>query len=220
MRILPTAAICLVIACTVSLAADKKEAVWTLVKNKKGVKVYTRKVDGIDFKEFKGVITLKTSLTSLVALVGDTESLPDWIENCAKVQLLNRVSERETYAYTLSKAPWPVMDRDAVVHNLLAQDSDTGVITVRQTGKPDHIKPKKNIIRVKRIEGFWQFTPQEDGAVEVVYQVLSDPSGALPAWLVNSSVVSQPYKTLLKMKKKVMQDKYQTAQLEFIKEAG
>jgi len=54
--------------------------------------------------------------------------------------------------------------------------------------------------------------------VEVVYQVLSDPSGALPAWLVNSSVISQPYKTLLKMKKVVMLDKYQNARLEFIKE--
>jgi hypothetical protein len=220
MKMLSTVAILLAICCAGSFASEKKEAVWTLVKNKKGVKVYTRKVDGIDFKEFKGVITLKTSLTSLVALVGDTEGLPDWIENCAKVQLLKRVSEKETYAYTLSKAPWPVMDRDAVVHNVLSQDNDTLVITVKQTGKPDHIKPKKNIIRVKRIEGFWQFTPQEDGTVQVVYQVLSDPSGALPAWLVNSSVVSQPYKTLLKMKKMVMRDKYQTAQLEFIKEAG
>ena len=218
MRILAISVLLLGACCSESFAADEKEAEWVLAKNKQGVKVYTRKVEGIDFKEFKGIITIKTSLTSLVALVRDVEASPDWVENCSKSEVLKRINTNETYTYSLSKAPWPVKDRDVIVHNVISLDKDTLVVTIKQAGKPDYIKEEKNITRVKRIEGFWQFTPQEGGNVEVVYQVLSDPGGAIPAWLVNSSLVSQPYETLLKMQKVVKREKYQKAKLEFTME--
>lgn len=205
-------------SCSGLLASDANEAPWTLAKDKQGIKVYTRKVEDIDFKEFKGVVTVKTSLASLVTLLCDTETLPDWMANCTRVDLLEQISECETYTYTLSKAPWPVSNRDSILHNVISQDRDTGLVTITQTGKPDHLEPKKNIIRVKQIESVWQFTPQPDGHVEVLYQALSDPSGALPAWLVNSAVVSQPYDTLLKLQKVIKQEKYQKATLVFITE--
>ena len=210
--------ILLALGCSGSFASETKKAKWVLAKDKKGVQVYTRKVEGIDFKEFKGVITIKTSLSSLVALVSDAEASPDWLANCSKSAILKQITPQETYTYSLSKAPWPVMDRDTILHNQIFQDKTTLVVTIRQTGKPDYIKEKKNIARVKRVEGFWQFTPQQDGNVEIVYQVLSDPGGKLPVWLVNSSLVSQPYDTLPKMQKVVKREKYQKATLEFIKE--
>ncbi|MCP4454199.1 MAG: START domain-containing protein [Planctomycetes bacterium] len=209
----------LVVMCgTGLLASDSKEARWTLAKNKQGIKVFTRKVKGIDFKEFKGVMTVKTSLTSLVALLGDAKAMPDWMANCTRVEVLKQISDQETYTYTLSKAAWPVTDRDAVLHNVTSQDGSTLVVTIKVIGKPDHIARKKNIVRIKRIESVWQFTPKPDGFVEVVYQALSDPSGTLPAWLVNSAVVSQPYSTLLKMRKVIKRKTYQDATLAFIKE--
>ena len=201
-----------------SLAAEKKEAKWDLVKDEKGVKVYLRKVKGIDFKEFKGVITIKSSLASLVALVSDVEASPGWLANCSKSEVLKRLSPQETYVYSLSKAPWPVQNRDAIVHHVISQDKDTRVVTVKQTGKPDYIEKKKRTARVKKADGFWRFTPLENGQVEVVYQVLSDPGGDLPAWLVNSSLASQPYQTLLKMEKEVQREKYRNAVLAFILE--
>jgi hypothetical protein len=204
--------------CTGLWAGESSKAKWTLAKDKRGIKVFTRKVKGIDFKEFKGVMTVKTSLTSLVALLRDAKSMHTWMANCTRVQVLEQISDQETYTYTLSKAAWPVMDRDAILHNVISQDKRTLVVTIKQTGKPDHIAHKKNIVRIKRIESVWQFTPKQDGFVEVVYQALSDPSGTLPPWLVNSAVVSQPYGTLLKMRNVIKKKPYQEAALAFIKE--
>ena len=101
---------------------------------------------------------------------------------------------------------------------MISQDKDTRVVTIKQTAKPDYIPEKKNIVRVQRIEGFWQFTPQEDGSVEIVYQVLSDPGGEIPVWLVNASLVSQPYQTLLKMQEVVKREKYQNVTMESVLE--
>jgi len=54
--------------------------------------------------------------------------------------------------------------------------------------------------------------------VEVLYQVHSEPGGNLPSWLVNSIVVSQPFYTLVKMKKMITRPKYRNAEYEFIKD--
>jgi ribosome-associated toxin RatA of RatAB toxin-antitoxin module len=218
MRTIAITIILMALGCSGSFASDKTESKWELAKDKQGVKVYTRKVKGIDLKEFRGVMTIKTSLTSLVALVSDAEAAPDWLANCSKSKVLKRINPSETYVYSLSKAPWPVMDRDSIIHSLISQDPTTLVVTIKQTGKPDYIKAKNKIARVKRIQGFWQLTPQKNGKVEVVYQALSDPGGAIPAWLINASLVSQPYETLLKIPSVIKKAKYRKAKLEFIKE--
>ncbi len=195
-------------------AASKKEGKWKLVRDKKGIQVYTRSVKGSDFKAFKGVTQVKTSLASLVALVTDVEAAPQWLANCTSSQVLEQISPRETITYSFSKSPaWPVKNRDVVTLNVLSMDEATSVVTLKQTGKPDHIPEKKKVVRVKQIECVWQFTPQKDGVVEITYQSLSNPGGSIPDWLVNSSIVTQPYQTLQKMRKTVMKEEYQKATL-------
>ena len=201
----------LIITIPVLWGSETQEPPWTLAKDEQGIQVYTRKIEGIDIIEFKGITRIKSSMAGLLALIRDIEATPQWVANCTESKVLKRINANETYTYSFSKAPWPVKDRDAVVHNVISLDQETSVITVRQTGKPDFIEAKEKVIRVQRLEGFWQFTPKEEGQIEVLYQLLSDPGGAIPAWLINASMVSQPYDTLRAMKKIVMQDEYQMA---------
>ena len=217
MRALAITAVILTLGWSGAFAADKKEAKWKLALDQKGVKVHTRKIAGIDFKEFRGSTTVKTSLSSLVALVMDAAAASEWMKNCSKSELLKQTSPHAVYNYSLSKAPWPVKDRDSVIQQVVTQDKESLVVTIKQAAKPDFIAEKKGVIRVKRIQGLWQFTPQKDGTVEVVYQVLSDPGGGIPPWLVNSMIVSQPYETLLKLHKIVQKEKYQQADLAYIR---
>ena len=161
---------------------------------------------------------IKASLASLIALVDDISTCPQWIDTCVEGRLLKRMSPAETYTHTINNAPWPVKDRDAVVHNRVSQDPENRNVTIHITGVPDYIPSRKGLVRVKMIKGFWKFMPMGNGLVEVVYQVHNDPGGGLPSWLVNSVVVTQPYNTLLNMKKMVSRQKYQRAHFDFIKE--
>ncbi len=191
---------------------------WEIAKDKNGIAVYTRHLEGSRFKEYKAVNFMRSSLSSLVALVDDAESYPDWIHTCSEGKLLKRISERETYKYTINEAPWPVSDRDAVVHHIIDQNHDSGVITIHITGKPFYIAKKEGLLRVERIKGFWQFIPMESGQTKVIYQVHTEPGGSIPAWLLNSIVVSQPYQTILNMKQVIVRTKYQEAKYDFIRE--
>jgi ribosome-associated toxin RatA of RatAB toxin-antitoxin module len=184
---------------------------WELARDKNGIKVYTHSIDGSSFKAYRGVMEVSASLASLIALVDDISACPDWIHTCKEGRLLQRMSSEETYTYTVNQAPWPVQDRDAVVRNTRVRDPDNQSVTITITGVPDYIPREKGLVRVKMIQGFWRFIPVENNRVQVLYQVHNDPGGNLPSWLVNSVVVSQPYRTLLNMKEMLTLPKYRDA---------
>jgi ribosome-associated toxin RatA of RatAB toxin-antitoxin module len=191
---------------------------WELAKEGNGIKVYTRPVDGSNFKEYKGIMTIEASVSSLVALVDDISAYPKWIDTCIEGKALKRISPTVSYTYTVNKAPWPVANRDAVVRNVIRQDRKTLIVAIDITGVPDFVPLKAGLTRVKHIKGFWRFRPLEKGKVGIVYQVHNEPGGKLPSWLVNSVVVNQPYRTLSNMKKMVKESRYQEKKYEFIKE--
>ncbi len=123
------------------------------------------------------------------------------------------------HIYTLSGAPWPVSDRDAVVLSRVEQDSGSLVVTIRSSGKPDYVPRREGAVRVPRVESTWTLVPQPDGQVEVTYRVFSEPGGELPDWLVNSLVSDQPFNTLANLRLFFGNaNEYQDAVLPHIKE--
>jgi len=60
---------------------------------------------------------------------------------------------------------------------------------------PDFIAEDKNFVRIRKGSGFWELNEDDDN-VKVTYQFHGEPGGEIPAWLANSFVVSQPFKTL------------------------
>jgi hypothetical protein len=192
---------------------------WELAKDANNIKIYTRDVEGSKFKEYKGTMEIEASLSALVALVDDIAAHPSWIHTGTEGRLLKRVSQKESFTYSINGAPWPVSDRDAVVRNYIQQDPATLEVTITITAFPNYIPEEPGLMRVRKINGYWYFNPLTDGRVQVIYQVHNEPGGKIPSWLVNSIVITQPYHTLKNMKKMVRLQKYRQAKYDFIKEA-
>jgi ribosome-associated toxin RatA of RatAB toxin-antitoxin module len=201
-----------------SLPGFSQGSGWELKKNENGISVYTRGAEDSDFKELKSVVVLKTSLSSIVALLNDFESYPQWVFRCGKSSTLKRISETEVMHYQTVTAPWPVDNRDFVVDVKLTQDQVTKVVVIKSESKPDYIPEAKDHVRIKKFRASWTLTPLKDGSVEVTYQLLVDPSGYVPAWIINLAVVDGPYETSLHLKDWVKKDKYQKAIVSYIKE--
>ncbi|MGA1824683.1 MAG: START domain-containing protein [bacterium] len=189
---------------------------WEKAKEEKGITIYTRKIEGSNFIELKAVMRVKTSLASLVALFEDIESGPSWIETFKEAKLLERISQTETYTYSVNAAPWPIKDRDAIVHNIIKQDPNSNAIIITATGVPDFIPEKPNLVRIKNINAYWKFTPLEDGYVEIDYRVHNDPGGHLPSWIINYATIFYPYNSMLNLKEIIKKPKYQHVQYDFI----
>ncbi|MGF1683856.1 START domain-containing protein [Photobacterium minamisatsumaniensis] len=193
----------------VSAQAFTQEAPWKNVRDRNDIQVYNRSIEGSDFKEFMAQTTVNADLSTIIAVFEDTKAGIDWVENVDEMHTEKVISESETITVTLSKAPWPVADRDAVVLNKTTQNPDSLAVTLKQKGIPDYLPLKEGVVRVKSLTSRWVFTPVSDTVTHVHYQVLTDPGGKLPAWLINLVSVSQPYNSLLGLKEMVKQEKYQ-----------
>ncbi|VGO16020.1 hypothetical protein PDESU_04610 [Pontiella desulfatans] len=207
--------IILLLSTVTALAGD-----WKLAKDEDGIKVYTRGVEGTGFKQFKGVARIPARLSTLIAVFNDLDSAAKWVKTCDRIELIEQVSPAETYTYAYNPAPWPVKDRDAVLHNVIMQNPTNYIVTITQTAAPDKIPRLTKAIRVERIESLWTLTPQNDGSVEVVYQSLSDPGGRVPATLVNAVSVSQPYTSLKGIWITAQEKRFKNVKLGFIREPG
>ncbi len=181
---------------TISLSANEDQ--WNQVRDRNNIQIYNRSIEGINFKEFMGEAKIEAPLEDIMRIFDDVELGTYWIENVDQMKKIEEVDENISYTYTYSKAPWPVKDRDAVVYNEKITDGNT--VTIIQQARPDKLGGVEGAVRVPFIESSWVFTQEED-RVHVRYQVLTDPGGRLPAWLINKVSVSQPYETLLGLKK-------------------
>jgi len=191
---------------------------WKLIKNKDGIKAFTREVKESDVKQVRVTATIKTTLTALVAIVRDVGSHTKWIYRCKKATVLKRNNNTDTYYYNETEAPWPVADRDIITHAVIKQNKETKIVTITSTGVPNYIPEKKDIVRIKKLNAKWIFVPKPDGTIDVTSLLLIDLGGDLPSWLVNMAIADGPFETVYNMRKEVIKSKYQNIVYEFIEE--
>jgi hypothetical protein len=186
-----------------------------------GIEVFSR-INERGYPEFRAVTKIRSTLGAFVAMFKDVDNMPNWVHRTRKVEKLKEVSEKEVYAYTVNVLPLPLYDRDAIVHTLVSQDSETLKVTVKGSAAPDYAPQDKRYVRMPVVESLWTFTPLGGGMVEVAFQGYGDPGGSLSTaflkWFVRLSVTEAPYDTLLHMRNAVTRPEYQSARYSFIRE--
>ncbi len=191
---------------------------WSLALHKEGVKVYTRNVDGSNFKEFKGEITVQATLSAIVELIDDTDHMVNWVHNCIESKRLQLVSLNEGVNYMALSAPWPVTDRDMVIRYRRAQNRRTFEVRIEMQAEKDFLPEKKSFVRVPSMQGFWLLRPLGDGQVRIIYQVHSETGGFVPASIANAFVVDSPYYTLKAMRQELQKPIYRNARVQGVLE--
>jgi len=192
-------------------AADE----WKLDREGDGVKVFTRSDAGYSLKSFKAQTRVKAPLASVVALLADTDSFTQWYTDCSENRILKKISNKEFITYFVNDSPFPVMDRDSIMHTVISQDPTTKAVTFALTGQPKFIPEKDDYVRIPKLAGAWIMTPVSETETDVVILMSSDAGGSVPAFLANQQVTVAPYKTLVKMKPMLEKPKYKNASVDF-----
>lgn len=210
---------------------DRDESKWERIKNEDGIRIFCRELKDLEFKEFKGITQIKTSLASLIALMNDTSAYTSWLHFCDEATLIGQISKAERYlylVYNVSSVPG-VKDSDMIVHSRVFQNTENGAITIELKGvdpselpdlyvESDFVR-KSGVKRVKELRGSWIFTPVENGYAKVIYQLYLDPApGRFTKGRVNPTIEESVYQTLKNMKKIVANAKYKEADPDIIKE--
>jgi hypothetical protein len=218
MRALGCAITVLVIALAFPIARAA-ESGWRLEKDKEGIQVYTRAVDGWSIREFKGVCLISASLSSIVAVIDDTAASHELSDLVSESRIQHRDSDTHFQIYSAMKLPWPMSDRDILNQRDITQDQHSLVVTITDVAEEDAIAPRKGYIRIVKSRTQWTLTPTAEGTVLAETRTLSDPDGPIPVSVINAMSVSTPFKTLSKLRQIVRRDEYQRAKLPFILES-
>ncbi|MFT7409559.1 MAG: hypothetical protein ACI9EX_000130 [Oleispira sp.] len=204
---------------SISFSAYSESTAWALEQEDASInlKVFTREVEGSNFSEFKGEMLVKAELTTIAALLLDSEAAPNWMHPCEKFEILEQVDALIAVVYFINGVPWPVSDRDAVIMSVMSQDPETLVLKVELNTVNDRLPEKDDYVRISYMTGFWLFEPAENGQVLITYQIHADLGGSLPDWLANTAVVDMPYYTMSNMAKMLKLKKYQQVEVKNIK---
>lgn len=189
---------------------------WKLSRQKDGIVVYVRDTPNSKLKSFKGVVTIPVRLTALVAALQDTKAFPRLFHNCKNARSLKKVGKNESYNYVVTNMPWPVKDRDSIVHSVLKQDKKTKRIRISINSKPKMLAVNKKMVRIQQMSGSWEFIPLKSGNVKVTYELSIMPGGKLPIWLVNVLAVDFPFYTLKNIRELVKTPVYMNAKRSYI----
>ena len=176
---------------------------WKLSKDKDGIRVFLSENQRSKFKSIKVECTLQGTFDRLIAILTDIPHLKDWVYNMKTSYLIKKISAYDMYYYTETSIPWPMSNRDAVVHLKIAKDSAQRFVKISSTNENRLVPEKDGKARIVHSLISWYVTMPTPKTISIVYTFEADPGGSLPAWLANSFADKAPYESFKKLSEKL-----------------
>ena len=176
---------------------------WEYVKERNGIKIYTRKENNSNLKSFKGVTDLHTEMNKVCSLLGNAKSFDWWDKDITEIKVLSYELGKYIQYYLVYDVPWPLSDRDLVVDARITIDPLTRTETIFAQPLPNVIPEKPDLIRIKKYWQKWTVQPVNPGIVRVTLEGFVDPGGNVPAWLYNMVITETPLKVIREVRKRV-----------------
>jgi hypothetical protein len=130
-----------------------------------------------------------------------------WMHERKLSKVIKKLDDRTTIVYSITNAPWPVTDRDAVVSFIVSKGNTTDHIRFDVENVEGYVPVNKDMVRVPYIKGYWELIKMTDNSTKIVFMNAASPGGSLPDWLADSFVLDMPYNSL-KNFKSMLQDKH------------
>jgi hypothetical protein len=178
---------------------------WDLVKEKAGIKVYTKTESGSEYKAFKAEMQVNCKIENIIEVLKNMNSLNGWVVNIKGVKLL-KAEDNEQFYYIETSLPWPFDRRDMVYHfQYITLNKEQ--VRVIVTGVPEYIQPREGIVRMVKTNGYWLLTSVDSLNTVITYQMHVEPGGSIPAWLANLFIENVPFSTFRELRNIVQEPK-------------
>lgn len=172
---------------------------WKLTRSSEGISVYQSPVKGSAYKSIKVECTLEGNYDKLLSVITNVNHYKDWVYNNKTTKLLKTASPFEFYYYSETSLPWPMSNRDAVMHTTITRDSRDGFLKISSVNHAGLVAEKSGKVRVPYSNINWYVTMPSARSVHIVYTFEAEPGGSMPAWIVNSFADKGPFESFKKL---------------------
>ena len=198
MKSIITKIACLVV-CSGFVFSVSGQYSWKLTKVKDGISVYQSAVKHSNYKSIKVECIFEGTFDKLIAVLNNVNGHKDWVYHSKASYIVKQVTPHEFYYYTEASLPWPMSNRDAVVHLKINRDSLNRFLKISSIGVPDFVAEKSGIVRVTKSTISWNVTMPTTNTISIIYIFEAEPGGSLPAWVANMFADKGPFETFKKL---------------------
>ncbi len=170
---------------------------WRKLSNEDGILVETREVADQEMPDVRGTMTMKGDFYEICALIQDIDHTCDWAQRCTGSRVIKRINDAEMIFYSRTTAPWPVQDRDAVLHAVATglERGDDAVMRFESIQTPLG-PPVDGVVRMPVLKGHYRLQRIDDQTTKLEFTVHADIGGWIPTWLSKSLSKAIPFDTL------------------------
>ena len=172
---------------------------WELAKEKNDIRIYTRDVPHSNFKAVRGVTEIEAEVADVYAVLFEIGRYDRWMASVSSAEVMEK-EENTCISYIVSDMPLMLSDRDGYYKHVFRYDNRMNTCLVTISAVPDYQEQKDGIVRIPEANGFWKLKGEGNGQLKLVYEMHSDPGGAVPSWLSSSGVINSAWKTIMGLK--------------------
>ena len=169
---------------TAAAGAAPGEDGWRTLREKNGVTLERRSVDGSRYYEYR--VHAHTTVAPAVAIDRIWSGIGDERSPTVKHRTVVRRADDELVVYDQIHAA-VVSDRDVTIRIRRSGDAargfDIAFESTAELGPP----PAAGYVRLTVVRGSWRIEPAPDGGSNIAYRCYSEPGGAIPAFLVRGA---------------------------------
>ena len=201
-----------------AIGAEEAEASseWEKIAELDGITGYSRSTSRSGVYEIKAIGIMDASVAVIEAVLRDDAARTQYSEKCVeagKVNLPGLKNTKDTYyVYHKIGMPWPFYDRHGVARAEYRIDEETGALLWQAQSVSANFRDEDwYVLKVPIVDAKWILTPVGENKTRAHYQILADPGGYVPTFVVNIMSEDLAVKTIAGIREMVKKDKYKTA---------
>lgn len=184
-----------------SAFSQAEQGDWIHITKRDGIDIYSRSSKNSPIKALRGEGIIQSNIVQIVSVLRDVDGAQGWVPNLIKREYIKNISDTEAVLYDITNLPWPVKDRDMVMHHKLVLSPDKKGLILEFESVENEKTYSETYVRAHIHKGKILFIPKKDGRTFVKISMLVDPMGKIPKWVVNLLQVKMPYEFIMALDK-------------------
>lgn len=171
---------------------------WKMLYEKDGILVQKGITKGCPVVAFKGAAVIDAPVVKVMTVLCDVERKTEWVHYLAETRIIKEFSPKKRIEYHRTVPPWPVAQREFIFLAEAITSDDRNTIIINLCPAEDSVVPRtKSIVRGELKHGKYVLKSIENGKkTHLTVEILADPKGLIPKWLVNSIQKKWPVNTI------------------------
>jgi hypothetical protein len=159
---------------------------WELSGTQDGIEIYYGSVPGSDLIAMRGKGAIDAPLWKLAAILLDLKRAPEWVDSLVESHRVRFLGPMQYIEYNHVGTPFILKDREFVSDVHIEVDPTQRTFAVKCVPTDDPAVPPSHHVRGEIVSGSFALHSLEAGKrVELDAELLCDPKGSVPRWVVN-----------------------------------